>query len=269
MPDTSKELLERELAEIKKLASNKKPFEQRLLLEREDSEVRSFSGADISIFLMFNVLNIQNEILRTVPDDWRTKQEESILTLPPFMAVKEIDTLSVSSARSVYPVRNLGEVEASEYTRGARTIAGAMIFVTGGYDFFARASDLIRDIREQPKYTSFFVDEVPEFDIMILASNEYGDCSTAFIKHATITNWGTTYSKSDMYLEGSYSYVAREYYPLLPEAEIQRLFSSSYRNNSLRSALEGLGGPQTERQANEARASLGLFPIFGGINARD
>lgn len=264
MPEPSTELIKRELDELRRL-STKKPFDQRLLLDKGTDEVRSFSGADISVFLIFNVLNVQKQIInKKIPEDWLTKTEERILSLPPFIAVKEIDTISVSSARSVYPVRSLGEVEPSEYTRGARTIAGAMIFVTGGYDFFARASDLIRDIREQPKYTSFFIDEIPEFDIMILASNEYGDVSTAFIKNVTITNWGTTFSKSDMYLEGTYSYVAREYYPLLPESEMQKLFSSTYRKNSLKSAMEGLGGPLTEKRLLElSTLNLPGGPIGG------
>lgn len=137
----------------------------------------------------------------------------------------DIQTITVSSARSVSPVRTLGTVPPQAYTRGGRTIAGTLIF-----------SNLLRDAliehyqqgREhgETDFQSFFVDQIPAFDIVLTAANEYGAIANSVIKGVTITNFGTTMSVDDMYMESTYTYVAENFWPFVEDsAGVQRLIS--------------------------------------------
>ena len=260
------DLLDRELKALRDISSRSKvSFNKRLKLYDKEglsyldqdigNEIHSFSGSDINIFLMFNAYKISQTLKAYSPradgDYAQAVRDRRVKEYPPLMAVKEIDTLTISSARSVYPVRALGSSEAKEITRGARTIAGSMIFVTGSADYFAKAADLIRDYREMPKDSAFFVDEVPEFSILIMASNEYGDMSSAFIKDVTISNWGTTFSKNDMYLESTYTYTAKEYYPLLPDGNLRNLIEPQARQNKLSSIFKPYSRLDKDKDPND------------------
>lgn len=171
----------------------------------ERIEWNSFSGADTNIYLMVN-----SHDSRPTSAEERKKKN--------FQPVLEIQTLSVSSARSVHPVRRLGESHVTQYTRGARTIAGTMVFATGTRDIFAAIGN--RSKREMNSVQPFFTDEIPGFSILITCINEYGQASHAALTDVTLTNFGTTFSESDMYLESTYTYVARYYHPLLPDPSI-------------------------------------------------
>lgn len=165
----------------------------------EDPYFNSYSGSDVSIYLLF--------------DDGDTNQ--GIRNFRPF---REIQTLSVSSARSVHPVRRLGESHVTQYTRGARTIAGSMVCVSGDRDPFLKIA--AKSVREKNSIAPFFTDEIPSFSILIMAGDEYGNISHAALSDLTITNFGQTFSSDDMYLENTYTYVARFYHPLLPDPSV-------------------------------------------------
>lgn len=165
----------------------------------EENTFNSYSGADVSIYLLFDRADI------------KAKYRD-------FYPFREIQTLSVSSARSVHPVRRLGESHVVEYTRGARTIAGTMVCVSGDRDPFAKAS--LKSIREKASSEPFFTDELGMFSILIICSDEYGHVSHAALSDITITNFGQTFSEGDMFLENTYTYVARFYHPLLPDPDI-------------------------------------------------
>lgn len=165
----------------------------------EDPYFNSYSGSDVAIYLLY--------------DDGETYQ--GIRNFRPF---REITTLSVSSARSVHPVRRLGESHVTEYTRGARTIAGSMVCISGDRDPILKIA--AQSQKEKFSNAPFFTDEVPSFSVLIMASDEYGNVSHAALSDVTITNFGQTFSVDDMYLENTYTYVARFYHPLLPDPSV-------------------------------------------------
>jgi hypothetical protein len=135
-----------------------------------------------------------------------------------FRVFGEIQTISISSTRSVYPVRCLGESSVRAYTRGARTFAGTIIFTMFDKDPF---EEVIRLSSENEIYgrEPFFIDQIPEFDIVINAVNEFGMVSKALIGSVTLSNYGTTLSIHDIYTEISYSYVARFYIPMTADTK--------------------------------------------------
>jgi len=131
-----------------------------------------------------------------------------------FKVFAELQTISISATRSVHPVRCLGESAARAYTRGARTFAGSLIFTMFDRDPFEDVSRLAVDQEKFDGREPFFIDQIPEFDIIITAVNEYGAVSKALLGGVTLTNYGTTLSIHDIYTEISYTYVARWYIPM-------------------------------------------------------
>ena len=131
-----------------------------------------------------------------------------------FKIFAELQTLSLSSTRSVHAVRCLGESAARAYTRGARTFAGSLIFTMFNRDPF---EDVLRLDTKNEAYNGrepFFLDQIPEFDIIITAINEMGLVSKALVGGVTLTHYGTTLSIHDIYTEITYGYVAKWYIPM-------------------------------------------------------
>lgn len=148
----------------------------------------------------------------------------------------ELQTLTVSSARSVHPVRRLGEVAPATYTRGARTIAGTMIFTTLFRDAFADAYQASAEDGETD-LENFFVDQIPRFNMLINAANEYGNMANSVLVGIHLTNFGTTLSIDDMYTESTYSYVARQWYPFVEDTVAMNMVLSVINDDTSASAL--------------------------------
>lgn len=131
----------------------------------------------------------------------------------------EIQTLTVSSTTSVLPVRRCGEARPKAYTRGARTFAGSMVFTITDNDPFKEIFKIDSQNNSMITDESWHIDQMPPFDIIILANNELGGVAAQIIHNIRIVNWGTTYSVDDMYTEYTYSYIAEHVTPLLVSQE--------------------------------------------------
>ena len=161
------------------------------------SDTFSYSGSDI-LCLMY------------IP-----QQVNGIVSEEGFAQIEnKLQTLTVSSARSVSPVRRLGETTPTAYTRGSRTIAGSMVFTTGLRDAFVDALTKSVDDGEPTREPVLFVDQIPKFSMVLQANNELGGISTALLVNITLTNFGTTFSIDDIYTESTFTYVAEQYMPL-------------------------------------------------------
>lgn len=165
-----------------------------------DLVLNSFTGADVTAFLL-----MPNQFV-----------DESRQPYPAMKRFAELETISISSARSVFPVRRLGEDHVHQYTRGGRTIAGTMVFTTFSRDVFAefyRATPSDRFNTESP----FFVDQIPPFHLLLSAANEYGMIANAALINVTLSNWGTTLSIHDLKIESTYTYVAQFFLPFVQD----------------------------------------------------
>lgn len=162
-------------------------------------EFNSYSGIDISCFIYFPDLTKSS-----LTQDTRKKSK----------LFAELQTLSISSTRSVSPVRALGRSSPLAFTRGARTFAGTMVFASVNQDVFADVYD--ESIAESTMYSSSSIvsDQLPPFSIVITAANEKGGAAIQVIHGVTLVNYGTTYSIDDLYTEVVYSYVATDVLPL-------------------------------------------------------
>lgn len=127
----------------------------------------------------------------------------------------ELQTITITTDRNVFPVRRLGESHVASYGRGARTIAGSLIFTLFQRDAFAELYR--RSIGFGELYSPdspFLIDQFPEFDIIINATNEMGISSTLIVAGVTLKASGLTLSIDDMYTENTFTYLARYMFPL-------------------------------------------------------
>ena len=206
------------------------PYDQQRLTDLTNQAMSSsYSGADVMVTI------VMPKPISEPPEDDLGPPAQSVSqgVYQPRQSVLitgEMQTITVSSARSINPVRTLGTVAPKAHTRGARTIAGTMIF-----------SNLLRDALiehyQQGKedgetdFDSFFVDQLPSFDIVITAANEHGAVANSVLKGVTISNFGTTMSIDDMYMESTYTYVAEQFWPFVADsARIKRLLSQVVEN---------------------------------------
>lgn len=138
---------------------------------------------------------------------------------PFYKTFGEIQTLSITTRRSIEPVRRLGEASPREFTKGSRTYAGTMIFVLLQEDVLL---DLYRvAIDDNSDGEPFFLsDRLPPFNILIQASNERGHGMEGAIFGVELLASGVTLSIDDLFTEQQYTYVARS---LMPFAKRDRL----------------------------------------------
>lgn len=142
---------------------------------------KTFSGTDTIAFLIF-------------------KETKPIL-------LGSLSTLSHSVYREKKPVPLVGKINTGGYTRGMRSIAGTMVFTLIN-------QHLVEDICEQIPYIGNHgkvkADELPFFDIMVICANEYGAASQMYIYGAEFFEDGQVISVQDLYIENTFSFVARD-----------------------------------------------------------
>jgi len=131
-----------------------------------------------------------------------------------FKVFAELQTMSISTTRSVSPVRVLGRSSPIGYTRGARSIAGTLVFASVNQDVFHEVYDESVAESTMASSTSLLSDQLPPFSIIITAANEKGGAAIQCVHGITLVNYGTTYSIDDLYTEVVYSYVATDLTPL-------------------------------------------------------
>lgn len=180
----------------------------------------SFSGADIKVSFYvppekafgLNLLSY-SDILGSSPSGL---YDGMINQLGGFLLVGNLATITVSSARSVSPVRSLGKVHVDGYTAGARTIAGSMIFSMLYRNAFEQ---IFRRSSNERMDEQFYVDMLPPFTVIIQARNESGHTGKQILTGVKLVNTGITYSVDDLFTEETYSYVAKFATPFIPDPE--------------------------------------------------
>lgn len=154
-----------------------------------------FSGTDVKVTAVF-------------PTEGKLETQKAPLTFG------NIQTLSVSTTRSISPVRTLGRTNPVAYTRGARTIAGTMVFASINSDIFEQVLDVHLAENMNTIGTSLIGDVLPPFCILIQFCTENGVYGNQLLTGVTLVNYGTTYSIDDLYTEVTYSYVAQDITPI-------------------------------------------------------
>lgn len=168
-------------------------------LSSKGAEFSSHSGADIKAVMYLPLL---------------TRGAATNVNAPKIKVFADLQTLSISSTRSISPVRVLGRSDPLTYTRGARTSAGTMVFASISHDPFGEIYDVAMAESYMSSSQSMVSDQLPPFSIVITAANEQGSVGISVIHGITLVNYGTTYSIDDLYTEVQYGYVATNIVPL-------------------------------------------------------
>jgi hypothetical protein len=113
------------------------------------------------------------------------------------------------------PVRTLGHVNPRGFVKGARTIAGSMIFTVFNEYAFYRIDNFKKALAQTRGFYSPVADMLPPFDIVFSFFNEYGMAAKMKIFGVTIVDEGQTMSIDDLITEQTYMFMARGIQPLI------------------------------------------------------
>jgi hypothetical protein len=160
-------------------------------------------------------------------------------------AIGEIQAISYSINREKAPVYTMGSANPRSFARGKRGIAGSLIFIVfdrhallsemGASRFSAdtdetgvvrvpagsiagAGADLNENVNQAESFgqsivAPWYVDQIPAFDIVLAAANEYGATATMAIYGAEILNENSGVSIDDIVTEQQYTYICRNVTP--------------------------------------------------------
>ena len=146
-------------------------------------------------------------------------------------AIGSIQALSYSVNREKAAIYTMGKASPRAFARGKRAIAGSLIFILfdsnpilqhfASSRFLADKNEGINDqSRNQTSYdpsdatgsaaAPWYVDQIPPFDVIISAANEYGAVSGMKIYGIELLNENSGFSIDDIVVEQQYTYVATD-----------------------------------------------------------
>lgn len=171
------------------------------------------------------------------------------------VTIGSTQAVSYAIQREKAPIYVMGRVDPLSFSRGKRGIAGTMItlmldrhilltdplvnmqFVADNDEIFATNGNLQRagntaDLEDIPGAVDFtgandissnysitnawYVDQIPPFDIVVVAANEYGNAASMRIYGVEILNEGSGFSVDDIVIENQMTYVCRTILPWQP-----------------------------------------------------
>ncbi|MES9681824.1 virion structural protein [Gottfriedia acidiceleris] len=133
----------------------------------------------------------------------------------------ELQTISYSVYRPTAPVFALGQIAAKGVVRGARTVAGSLIFtVFDRHVLYEIMSEY--NMNNKGKCQINKSDQLPPFDITINFLNEYGQSSRLVIYGVNLISEGQTMSIEDMITENTMEFIALDIDTMIPDAVDER-----------------------------------------------
>jgi len=156
--------------------------------------------------------------------------------------IGELQGVSYSVTREKAPIYTMGSADPRSFSRGKRGIAGTLIFTVfdrsallevfrnmsdkSGWFFAhdtdvqkrsddeARGAQLSQDISTDNTWQpAWYTDQIPPFDIVLTAANEYGQVAAMSLRGVEVLNEGSGMSIDDIVTEQSMTFVAREIVP--------------------------------------------------------
>ena len=173
--------------------------------------------------------------------------------------IGEIQAISYSINREKAPVYTMGKADPRSFARGKRGIAGSLIFIVfdkhslldrfAGAQFSADtdergirnqigaagqlAADFNAQVAEggaadnsfnQELANPWYADQIPPFDIVLAAANEYGAQAVMKIYGVELLNENSGVSIDDIVTEQQYTYIARSITPwYFDESSVDRI----------------------------------------------
>lgn len=171
--------------------------------------IGSYTGADTALgkatFHSFSGCDI-----RAMVYDYRLQK---------YQELADIQTISYNVFREKMPVRALGTTHAKGYTLGPRTIAGSLIFTVFNKSVLNSLLSSTSKEAEANGWAPVLVDQIPQFDIILLFASEYNYISSMVLYNCMILNEGQVMSVEDLITENTCQFVATHLSPLKPVAD--------------------------------------------------
>ena len=161
--------------------------------------------------------------------------------------IGQLQAISYAIQREKAPIYVMGRVDPLSFSRGKRGIAGTIItlmldqhilfgdtlknkrFIADNDEIYASVADLQSSNTDNlgdrslatgtalsdsfTATTAWCVDQLPPFDVVIVAANEYGQAAQMRIYGIEILNEGSGFSIDDMDIENQMTYVCRTILP--------------------------------------------------------
>ena len=165
--------------------------------------------------------------------------------------IGQLQAISYAVQREKAPIYVMGRVDPLSFSRGKRGIAGTLIsllldehilfgapfsdmnFLADNDEIFSSPADLndasstddLGTVEDPLSFdasnlgdnftvrSAFYVDQLPPFDVTIVAANEYGRSATMRIYGVEILNEGSGFSIDDIVIENQMTYVCRTILP--------------------------------------------------------
>lgn len=191
----------------------------------------TIGGADLSVFYMAEVPVMEDVLDPTAtPDTWRSE----IITIE----LDSVLSLSYSTLREKFPVRQLGKANPAAYTYGPRSIAGHLAFAIFTEDVLMRIRGRVRNefLRAGEKYkgalqdrletlstyytaalelnTAQLLDSLIPFHLLVMGMNERGAFSKFIIKNVYIVDENQYQGTRHPNILNKVSYVAEDIVPM-------------------------------------------------------
>ena len=163
------------------------------------------------------------------------------------VVIGELQGISYSVTREKAPIYTMGSADPRSFSRGKRGIAGTLIFTVfdrsallttfesmqdkSGW-FFAHDTDVQKHTSDEEKSAqvwqdvntdnswqpAWYTDQIPPFDIVLTAANEYGQIAQMSLRGVEVLNEGSGMSIDDIVTEQQMTFVAREVNPWVASA---------------------------------------------------
>jgi hypothetical protein len=175
-------------------------------LIRFGTEINCFSGTDIVPVISIPLMSYDGQVIKTIP-----------------VSLGMIQTISISTHRDKYPIRALGNVNPMGFSGSGRMISGTLVFLNFDRQALGLAIEQLKDyIRinhdtiDKTTLKRLRSDNIPPFDILILAANEYGRTANMILHGVTILDEGMIITIDNLQINTQMSFMALDYEPLAP-----------------------------------------------------
>lgn len=123
----------------------------------------------------------------------------------PPVVLGQATTVTYSIYRVISDVRTIGRIGVKGFAKGARTVAGTIIFTMINKHWINELKEHISYLRLIPIIRA---DELPPFDLVITAANEYGQSAMMILYGVTFVDEGSVMSVENLFSENQMTYKA-------------------------------------------------------------
>lgn len=163
-------------------------------------------------------------------------------------SIGSIQAFSYSINREKAAIYTMGRANPRAFSRGKRMIAGSLVFIlfdanpmiqhfsgarflgdvdenlqandnAGSLGLNTAAEQLDGIFEKQAALKPNYVDQIPPFDVVLSAANEYGERASMKVIGVELMNENSGFSIDDIVIEQQYTFIAIDVTPWTPEAD--------------------------------------------------